>query len=140
MRSDAVVIGSLEIQRDSARAYLHHFRIWLTFPSVFEVRTRSYAINKSRAKANDTLTPRIANAAVPQAIRSTFQKRRTELLACDVAAGIVTGVELWARSNVMEFGFEIREVLTHLNCCFQDAAFGDLLGPVKYGLSDRGLN
>jgi hypothetical protein len=61
-------------------------------------------------------------------------------LAYDVAVGIVTGVELWARSNIMEFGFEIREVLTHLNRCFKDAAFGDLLGPVKYGLSDRSLN
>jgi hypothetical protein len=40
----------------------------------------------------------------------------------------------------MEFGFEIREVLTHLNRGFKDAAFGDLLGPVKYGFLDRGLN
>src|ERR1700682_27445 len=126
--------------KKSARAYWRHFRIWLAFPSVFEVPTRSYVINKSGAEANDTLIPRIADAAVPQAIRSTLQKRGTELLACDVAVRIVTGVELWARSNVMEFGFEIREVLTHHNCCFQDAAFGDLLGPVKYGLSNRGLN
>ena len=57
--------GSLEIQRESARAYLRHFRIWLAFPSVFEVRTRSYVINKSGAEANDTLIPRIADAAVP---------------------------------------------------------------------------
>ena len=49
-----------------------------------------------------------------------FQKRGAELLAYNVAVGIVTGVEIWARSNIMEFGFEIREVLTLLNCCFKD--------------------
>ena len=112
----------------------------MAFPSIFEVPTRSYVVNKGGAEANDTLIPRIADAAVPQAIRSTLQKRGTELLARDVAVRIVTGVELWAGSNVMEFGFEIREVLTHLNRSFKDAAFRDLLGPVKYGLPNRGLN
>jgi hypothetical protein len=123
-----------------ARAYLRHFRIWLTFPSVFEVRTGSYVICKSGAEANDTLATRIADAAVPQAVRSSLQKRGTELLACDVAIRIVTRIELWARSHVMKFGFEIRQVLTHLNRRFEDAAFGDLFGPVKNGLLNRGLN
>jgi hypothetical protein len=40
----------------------------------------------------------------------------------------------------MEFGVKIREVLTHLNRGFKDTAFGDLLGPVKCGFLDRGLN
>ena len=112
----------------------------MAFPSVFEVRTRSDIINESGPEANDTVIPRIADAAVPQTIRSTLQKRGAELLACDVTVGVVTSVELWARSNVMEFGLEICEVLTHLNRGFKDAAFGDLLGPVKYRFLDRGLN
>jgi hypothetical protein len=128
------------IHSKSVSAYLRHFGTWLAFPPVFEVRTRSDVINESGPEANDTVIPRIADAAVPQTIRSTLQKRGAELLACDVTVGVVTSVELWARSNVMEFGFEIREVLTHLNRGFKDAAFGDLLGPVKYGFFDRGLN
>ena len=111
----------------------------MAFPSVFEVRTGSDVINESGPEANDTVIPRIADAAVPQTIRSALQKHGAELLACDVTVGVVTSVELWC-SNVMEFGFEIREVLTHLNRGFKDAAFGDLLGPVKYGFFDRGLN
>jgi hypothetical protein len=124
----------------SVSAYLRHLWIGLAFPSVFEVRTGSNVINESGPEANDTVIPRIADAAVPQTIRSTLQKRGAELLACDVAVWVVAGVELWARSNVMEFGFEIREVLTHLNCGFKDAAFGNLFGPVKYAFFDRGLN
>jgi transcriptional regulator with XRE-family HTH domain len=64
---------------------------------------------------------------------------RTRALAvlADVAVGIVTIVEVWARSNVMELGLEIRKVLTHLNARLKDAAFSDLLGPVKYSLPDR---
>jgi hypothetical protein len=104
------------------------------------MRTGSYVINESRPKANDTVIPGITDAAVPQTIRSTLQKRGAELLACEVTVGVVTSVELWARSNVMEFGFEIREVLTHLNFGFKDTAFGDFLGSVKYAFFDRGLN
>ena len=131
---------SLEIQKESAGVNLRHFRIWLAFPSVFEVRTRSDVINESGPEANDTVIPRIADAAVPQTIRTTLQKRGAELLACDVTVGVVTSVELWARSNIMEFGFEICEILTHPNRGFKDAAFGDLLSPVKYGLSDGSLD
>ena len=124
----------------SVRTYLPHFRIWLAFPSIFEVRTCSDVINESGPEANDTVIPRIADAAVPKTIRSALQKRSAELLACGIAVGIVTSIELRARSNVMEFGFEIREILTHLNRGFQDTALGDLFGPVKYGFLDRGLN
>ena len=111
----------------------------MAFPSVFEVRTGSDVINESGPEANDTIIPRIADAAVPQTIRSALQKHGAELLACDVTVGVVTSVELRARSNVMEFGFEIREVLTHLNGGFKDAAFGDFLGPVEHGFLDRSL-
>ena len=127
------------VHSKSVSAYLRHVRIWSAFPSVFEVRTGSDVINESGPEANDTVIPRIADAAVPQTIRSTVQKRGAELLACSVTVGVMTSVELWARSNVMEFGFEIREVLTHLNRGFKDPAFGDLLGSMKYALSDRGL-
>jgi len=121
----------------SAGAYLRYLGFWVPFPSVFKVRTGSYVSNKDGTEANDTLTAWITNAAVPDAIRPTLQQRGTELLACNVAVGIVTGVEVWARSNVMELGFEIRKVLTHLNARLKDAAFGDLLGSVKYSLPDR---
>jgi hypothetical protein len=51
--------------KESAGVYLRHFRIWLAFPSVFDVRSRSYVIDQSGAEANDTVIPRIADAAVP---------------------------------------------------------------------------
>jgi hypothetical protein len=128
------------VHSKSVSAYLRYFGSWLAshlYSKCAPVRT---LLTRADRKHTIQSFPRLRTLRYHRPFEPFAKSVAPSLLACDVAVGVMTSVEVRARSNVMEFGFEIREVLTHLNRGFKDATFGDLLGPVKHGLLDRDLN